>query len=627
MIQFFIFPFIFLILYNFIYYVLSRIFLSILVDYILPYAYGMPISIKSFISLAKESQIAEVILFNFEAKQNLMTHLCNLYVIKFVDGTKRFLMINPNIIDDLSEKIADVNIMTMPAPYEKCSYILSILCTFITTILTAYIIFTKIFKPIAAVVPPSNLLGEVYVGRTVVNSTVKFNDIGGLHQVKNECADILDQIKNRDKYVNHNIKLSKGVVFYGLPGTGKTLLAKAIAGETSAIFIELCASELESPFIGQSAERIRNLFKVAREYKQPVIIFIDELDSLPDRKKINTAFHTSYVNQLLSEIDGMQDNSNIFIIGATNNLNDIDSALVRTGRLDKKIYFHMPNFAERLEIIDIYAKKLNINLSDALKTSFAELTNGRQGADICAIINDAMYQSIKHNAPLSLSMLDQSYDDITLGLKRDMANKKEIYRTAVHEAGHALIGYLLQDVTQFVPVKITVQPRAKVLGHVSFHTKDNTQESSDLNLTTYNALFSQICVSLGGFVSEKLIFGDKNISVGASSDLNNVRAVANNIIAGGCFGKNKHYVPEVFYSNFQGFNQTLSDKTSQALEKEIEELINKAIKYVENLMKDNIDIIKDLTNHLITSENHTMHKEELFEFFENRINNNKQVKS
>jgi cell division protease FtsH len=394
------------------------------------------------------------------------------------------------------------------------------------------------------------------------DNILTLDDIIGLESVKEEIKYYLDFIKNREKYKKWNVKLPKGILLIGPPGTGKTLLVKTLAKEVEIPVIHASGSEFVEMFVGVGASRVRKLFAKARSNKDGCIIFIDEIDAI-GKKRSNTNEGSSErdntLNQLLVEIDGFDEDDNVMIFGATNLVKNLDSALTRSGRFDKKVFFDAPNKEERKKLFDLYLK--NITLSeDVDNEKLGELTSGLNGADIANICNqskiNAIQQNIKNNKvknnndkeedindkeedindeekdlndkeknlndeedindeedtnKVSLENIQKAIDEVMIGREKPERKMEfnERERVAYHEAGHAIMSYILKDSNP--PIKVSILPRGEnALGF-------SQPKPDDRKLYTQNFLLAQICVLLGGRVAEKIIYD--NYSSGAHDDI------------------------------------------------------------------------------------------------------------
>jgi len=406
----------------------------------------------------------------------------------------------------------------------------------------------------------------------------------GLESVKEEIRYYMDFIKNKEKYADWDVKLPKGILLAGPPGTGKTLLVKTMAENLDIPIISMCGSEFVEMYVGVGASRVRKLFANAKKNKK-CIIFIDEIDAVGCKRGVDrNGERDSTLNQLLVEMDGFDVTDNIIVFAATNLVKNLDSALTRSGRFDKKVYFDPPNFKERKELYKLYFEDITLptNLSyDILSERSAGLT----GADIANVCNQSKINAIQAEQPNSTvrdSDIQQAIDEVMIGReKRERTmSQEEKERVSHHEAGHALIGYLLKDCTH--PVKVSIVPRGEAaLGY-------SQQKNVNKKLYTEGSILSQIAVCLGGRVAEQLIYN--NISTGASDDIEK----ASNLIYQYCcvWGMNKKIGP-INPSCMGMVGENLSDEMFNecaVIMQHVEQFVAKSLKrykrYVEAIAKD-----------------------------------------
>ena len=301
----------------------------------------------------------------------------------------------------------------------------------------------------------------------------KLSDVKGLREVKEEVVNLIDMIKNPEIFNKVGVKLHKGILLAGKPGTGKTLLAKAIAGVCNVNFLFVTGSDFDETFVGVGAKRVKELFNKARK-NIPCIIFIDEIDSLLDKSRRSGGEHSSSrstLNQFLSEIDGFKNNEGIYIIGATNNENSLDPAAVRPGRFDKTIHVGVPDIEGRKEIIDYYLNKIKLKKDSLNSKVISLMTPGFTGAEIENLINLSIISSVsKKKDIVSIEEISESRDRVLMGIARKSFTvpEKRRYKTALHEAGHALVCYK-NDLCKKNLHKLTVVPRGPAEGVVSFY--------------------------------------------------------------------------------------------------------------------------------------------------------------
>jgi ATP-dependent metalloprotease FtsH len=362
------------------------------------------------------------------------------------------------------------------------------------------------------------------------SSTVKFSDVAGLEEEKKDVQIFVDIMKNREKYLNMGAKLPKGFLMVGPPGCGKTLLAKAIAGESGVNFIAASGSEFIEMYVGVGASRVRNLFKKAREMA-PCIVFIDEIDSVGGKRgNIDHQEHTQTLNNLLTEIDGFNARDQILCIGATNRLDMLDDALVRSGRFDKHINVDLPSLVDRESIFKLYLNKLkldktmnvggNADMIETYAKDLAKNTPGVSGADIENICNQAAIKAVDCNSEvITLEHLRMAVEDVCIGgqKKSRKVNEHEKKIVAYHESGHAIIGYVLQNTG--APQIISCIPRgAGNLGYTMPHQED-------IMLRSRIKMIEEISALLGGTVAEDIFFNG-DVTSGASNDIERATGIA-----------------------------------------------------------------------------------------------------
>jgi cell division protease FtsH len=355
----------------------------------------------------------------------------------------------------------------------------------------------------------------------------KFADVAGLKEAKEEVQDIISFLQDPAGFGRLGAKAPKGVLLYGEPGTGKTLLARAIAGESKVAFIAVSGSEFDEEYVGVGASRVRHLFELARE-NAPCIIFVDEIDALAHKRHPHDpAWAAQTVNQLLAEMDGLDEtkNNGIVLIGASNRLEAMDPAILRPGRLDRHIKLDVPTLHERIEVLALYLNKVKVH-ADVTAAKLAKITPGFSGAELANLVNEAAIIATKANrAAIETQDFDNAKDRIVLGSKRAAmkVSEKERKTTAYHEAGHALVGHLL-GANHYPIYKVTITPRGPTLGHTSFEPSD---DEFSRNLQELDAL---IATQLAGRIAEELIFGEQNITTGAENDLQQATNVAYNMV-------------------------------------------------------------------------------------------------
>ena len=359
----------------------------------------------------------------------------------------------------------------------------------------------------------------------IQNSSYTFNNIGGYESIKEELMQCADILLNYTKYAKYNVRIPKGIILEGPPGNGKTLMAKCFSGEINIGFIPVSGAQFQEKFVGVGASRVRELFDLATK-NVPCIIFIDELDALGRKRSSDqnsNTEHDSTLNELLVNLDGFKSANGIFIIGATNRMDLLDSALIRPGRIDKNIYIGNPDDETRKKILEIHLVNKPIEQSITIDY-LVELTNGFSGAQIENLLNEAMLYVLRQNRyQMDNSDLNIIANRILVGFQSNKNHLTEdvLYQVAVHEIGHALIGLLTKHRNL---IKITINLFSpKTLGFTLF-------EPASTTIQTKEQLITEIMVLLGGRIAEEIIFKNTNISSGASHDIQEVKKIAEQMI-------------------------------------------------------------------------------------------------
>ena len=428
---------------------------------------------------------------------------------------------------------------------------------------------------------------------------VTFKDVAGLEGAKEEVQEIVDFLKNPKKYTVLGGKIPKGALLVGSPGTGKTLLAKAVAGEAKVPFFSLSGSDFVEMFVGVGASRVRDLFKQAKD-KSPSIIFIDEIDAIGRaRGKSNITGSNdereNTLNQLLTEMDGFGTNTNVIVIAATNRADVLDKALMRAGRFDRQIYVDLPDLNERREIFKVHLKPLK-----AIKTLdvdfLAKQTPGFSGADIANVCNEAALIAARKNKKTvgKQDFLD-AVDRIIGGLekKNKIITPEEKKTIAFHEAGHAIVSWLLEHAAPLV--KVTIVPRGQSLG-AAWYLPEERQ------IVRTEQILDEMCAALGGRAAEKVMF-DK-ISTGALSDLEKVTRQARAMVS--VYGLNDKLGNITYYDSSgqaeYNFTKPYSEETAQKIDREISEIIEKQYDRAIQLLASSKDKLIQLADRLLEKE-------------------------
>ena len=438
---------------------------------------------------------------------------------------------------------------------------------------------------------------KLFDEKTDIKTT--FKDVAGLEGAKEEIQEIVEFLKNPEKYTNLGGKIPKGALLVGPPGTGKTLLAKAVAGEAQVPFFSLSGSDFVEMFVGVGASRVRDLFKQAKE-KAPAIIFIDEIDAVGRaRGKSNMSGgndeRENTLNQLLTEMDGFGTNSNVIVLAATNRADVLDKALMRAGRFDRQIFVDLPDVRERKEIFDVHLAPLK--KVEGLDTDFlAKQTPGFSGADIANVCNEAALIAARHNktAVDKQDFLD-AVDRIVGGLekKNKIVTPEEKRAIAVHEAGHATVSWMLEHAAPLI--KVTIVPRGQSLGAAWYLPEERLIVRPD-------QMLDEMCATMGGRAAERVVF-DK-ISTGALSDLEKVTKQARAMVT--VYGLNEK-IGNITYYDSSGqseynFSKPYSEDTAMIIDKEISLLIEGQYQRAIQILNENKDKLNLLADILIEKE-------------------------
>ena len=428
--------------------------------------------------------------------------------------------------------------------------------------------------------------------------TITFNDVAGLEEAKQEVMEIVDFLKNPKKYTNLGGKIPKGALLIGAPGTGKTLMAKAVAGEAQVPFFSLSGSDFVEMFVGVGASRVRDLFKQAKE-KAPCIIFIDEIDAIGRARGKNNIVggndeRENTLNQLLVEMDGFGTDSGIIILAATNRPDVLDTALLRPGRFDRQISIDKPDLVGREQIFKVHLKPLKLaDGVDAKKLSAQ--TPGFAGAEIANVCNEAALIAARRNKEaVDMQDFQDAVDRVIGGLekKNKIISPEEKRIVAYHEAGHAIAGWFLEHADPLV--KVSIVPRGvAALGYAQYLPKEQF-------LYTTEQLLDGMCMTLGGRVAEDIVFN--KISTGAQNDLERITKLSYAMVT--IYGMNDK-VGNVSFNDTQGeyqFNKPYSEKTSEMIDIEVRKQIDQAYQRTKQLLNDKRDGLEKLAEKLLEKE-------------------------
>ncbi|NRB06631.1 MAG: ATP-dependent metallopeptidase FtsH/Yme1/Tma family protein [Richelia sp.] len=444
---------------------------------------------------------------------------------------------------------------------------------------------------------------------------VTFGDVAGIEQAKLELNEVVDFLKNADRFTAVGAKIPKGVLLVGPPGTGKTLLARAVAGEAGVPFFSISGSEFVEMFVGVGASRVRDLFEQAKS-NAPCIVFIDEIDAVGRQRGAGLGGgndeREQTLNQLLTEMDGFEGNTGIIIIAATNRPDVLDAALLRPGRFDRQVVVDRPDYAGRGEILNVHARGKTL-AKDVDLDRIARRTPGFTGADLSNLLNEAAILAARRNlTEISMDEINDAIDRVLAGPeKKDrVMSERRKSLVAYHEAGHALVGALMPD---YDPVqKISIIPRGRA-GGLTWFTPSEDRMDSGLYSRSY--LENQMAVALGGRLAEEIIFGDEEVTTGASNDLQQVARVARQMVTR--FGMSDRLGPvalgrqqgNMFLGRDIMSERDFSEETAAAIDEEVRQLVDLAYARAKQVLEENRHILDQLADMLIDKE--TVDAEEL----------------
>jgi cell division protease FtsH len=437
---------------------------------------------------------------------------------------------------------------------------------------------------------------------------VTFGDVAGIEQAKLELTEVVDFLKNADRFTAVGAKIPKGVLLVGPPGTGKTLLAKAVAGEAGVPFFSISGSEFVEMFVGVGASRVRDLFEQAKA-NAPCIVFIDEIDAVGRQRGAGLGGgndeREQTLNQLLTEMDGFEGNTGIIIIAATNRPDVLDAALLRPGRFDRQVVVDRPDYAGRLEILNVHARGKTF-AKDVDLQKIARRTPGFTGADLSNLLNEAAILAARRNlTEISMDEVNDAIDRVLAGPeKKDrVMSEKRKELVAYHEAGHALVGALMPD---YDPVqKISIIPRGRAGGLTWFTPSEDRLESG---LYSRSYLQNQMAVALGGRIAEEIVFGEEEVTTGASNDLQQVARVARQMVTR--FGMSDKLGPvalgrqqgNMFLGRDIASERDFSEETAATVDAEVRSLVDEAYIRAKQVLTSNRPILDQLAHMLVDKE-------------------------
>jgi len=531
------------------------------------------------------------------------------------DGQRAQVNLLPND-PDLLQILDDSDVEIIVAPPTDDNVLARVLSTLLIPFLLLVVLFFVLRRAQSG---PGNQAMNFGKSKARVQmepqTQVTFNDVAGIEQAKLELAEVVDFLKNAERFTAVGAKIPRGVLLVGPPGTGKTLLARAVAGEAGVPFFSISGSEFVEMFVGVGASRVRDLFEQAKS-NAPCIVFIDEIDAVGRQRGAGLGGgndeREQTLNQLLTEMDGFEGNSGIIVIAATNRPDVLDSALLRPGRFDRQVVVDRPDYAGRLEILNVHARGKTL-AKDVDLDKIARRTPGFTGADLANLLNEAAILAARRNlTEISMDEVNDAIDRVLAGPeKKDrVMSEKRKELVAFHEAGHALVGALMPD---YDPVqKISIIPRGRA-GGLTWFTP--SEERMDSGLYSRSYLQNQMAVALGGRVAEEIVFGEEEVTTGASNDLQQVARVARQMVTR--FGMSERLGPVALGRQQGGMflgrdimaERDFSEETAAAIDDEVRNLVEQAYRRAKSVLIENRMVLDQLAQMLVERE--TVDSEEL----------------
>ena len=528
---------------------------------------------------------------------------------KTVNG-KNFETVKPPFLqDDLSEILRDHRVSVIGEKPEQQSILKQLLVASfpILIILAVFIFFMRQMQG-----GISGKSGPMSFGRSkakmLEGGKVKtnFTDVAGIEEAKEEVQEIVDFLQDPSKFQKLGGKIPTGILMVGSPGTGKTLLSRAIAGEAQVPFFTISGSDFVEMFVGVGASRVRDMFEQAKR-QAPCIVFIDEIDAVGRHRGAGLGGghdeREQTLNQLLVEMDGFEQNEGIIIIAATNRPDVLDPALLRPGRFDRQIIVPLPDIRGREQILKVHMKKVPIG-EDVDPSVIARGTPGFTGADLANLVNEAALFAARSGKKLvGMEQMDFAKDKVMMGTERRsmVISEKDKLKTAYHEAGHAIVGRLLEE---HDPVyKVTIIPRGRALGVTVFLPEEDKYSHSR------QSLLDRICGLYGGRIAEEIVYGEKGITTGASNDIERATELARNMVTK--WGLSQELGPmrygdetdEPFLGRSAGSaKQDISDETASKIDKAVKLIISDCYKQATHILKENIDSLHLMAQSLVEYE-------------------------
>ena len=519
--------------------------------------------------------------------------------------------------NNLMSKLEDAKVDISVKKPSESSQLMALLGTLLLPLL--FVIFLVVMaKSIQAGGSQAMSFGKSKA-KMLLDSKVKttFKDVAGIDEEKQELEEIVDFLKNGDKYIKLGAKIPKGVLLVGAPGTGKTLMAKAVAGEAGVPFFSISGSDFVEMFVGVGASRVRDLFDQAKKH-QPCIIFIDEIDAVGRQRGAGMGGghdeREQTLNQLLVEMDGFDENTNIIVIAATNRPDILDNALLRPGRFDRQIVINKPDILGREQILNVHAKNKPLDKEVELKL-LAKRTPGFTGADLQNLLNEAALLAARYDQKtITMANLEEAIDKVMAGPEKKSRNisDEEKENTAYHEVGHALLAKLLKNTDPLH--KVSIIPRGMALGiTMTLPEKDHlTMKKSQL--------LDMITMTLGGRVAEEIVYGKDSITTGASNDLEKVTSMARNMVTkygmsekmgNMAYGKDEQHI---FMGRDFGVRRDFSEEIAAEIDKEVKKIVDERYEMAKTLLLENRDMLEYISKNLLDKE--TLDEKEFVELME-----------
>ena len=521
------------------------------------------------------------------------------------DGSKYMTVMPPledkKLLDDLLSKKVKVE----GTPFEKRSFLSQILISWFPMLFLVgvWIFFMRQMqggggKAMSFGKSRAKMLNQDQI-------KVTFADVAGCDEAKEEVGEVVDFLRDPNKFQNLGGKIPKGILMVGPPGTGKTLLAKAIAGEAKVPFFTISGSDFVEMFVGVGASRVRDMFEQAKK-NAPCLIFIDEIDAVGRQRGAGLGGghdeREQTLNQMLVEMDGFGGNDGVIVIAATNRPDVLDPALTRPGRFDRQVVVGLPDVRGREQILKVHMRKVPV-ADDVDAMTLARGTPGYSGADLANLVNEAaLFAARMNKRTVGMLEFEKAKDKINMGPERRtmIMTDKQKESTAYHEAGHAIVGYL---VPEHDPVhKVTIIPRGRALG-VTFFLPEGDQIS-----ISQKQLESKLSTLYAGRLAEELIYGEENISTGASNDIKVATNIARNMVTQWGFSDKLGPIlysedeGEVFLGRSMAKAKHMSDETAHVIDEEVRAIVNRNYQRAKQLLIDNMDILHAMKDALVKYE-------------------------